>query len=141
LTSSQFSEIADLDYNKLMAVAEAAEAEGDEDKAIPEPQAEDDVMLEENIPGIVEVLVANVQRVADLLAADLCAGIEIPMTYGGSIKPLGETKLRLVELVLSALKADSDLVNKAVFQAGVIPLITDLFFTFVWNSHLHFLYD
>jgi hypothetical protein len=47
----------------------------------------------------------------------------------------------LVEFVLCCLRAEDDLLNKTIFESGVIAKITTLFFAYPWNTSLHVLYE
>lgn len=123
---SHFSDIVKYDFEKLAA----GEAE--------DFDAEDEVMIEEDEPVLVEVLVENIPKLAELLAQD--TGRELPMTYGAAISPVGENRLRLVELLTSAIKTDSDQIHKAIFESKILLTMTDLFFSHVWNSSLHYFY-
>jgi len=95
--------------------------------------------MEEDTPVLMEVLVENIPTLAKFLSTE--TGRELPMTYGGSVKPVGETRLRLIELLTSVIKTDSDLLHKAIFESNVLLTMTDMFFLHVWNSSLHYYYN
>jgi hypothetical protein len=46
----------------------------------------------------------------------------------------------VVELILSAVKSENDQISKALNDSAILTILTNHFFTYTWNSTLHFLY-
>eukprot|EP00741_Cyanophora_paradoxa_P006887 tig00001049_g6662.t1 len=58
-------------------------------------------------------------------------------TFGTLTPPLGSTRLRVVEFIVSLLATKYPAVYTSVVSAHVFPAVLDLFFEFKWNNFLH----
>ncbi len=59
-------------------------------------------------------------------------------TQFGVLKPpLGETRLKLVELFLVACRCNYKRLNTLLAKLHVIPFVMDLFYQYEWNNMLH----
>ena len=56
-------------------------------------------------------------------------------------KPLGEGRLRIVEVISSGLKQDNETLFEKIAESGVLRTVTDLFFDYPWNSIFHCVFD
>lgn len=59
------------------------------------------------------------------------------MTYGGSQRPLGTARLKVVETIVLAIKLN---VNKLAFEIGlknILSILMDLMIQYEWNNLLH----
>lgn len=57
------------------------------------------------------------------------------------VKPLGEGRLRIVEVISSGLKQDNETLFEKIAESGVLRTITALFFDYPWNSIFHNVFD
>ena len=63
------------------------------------------------------------------------------MTYGASIVPLGEMRLRIIELITQVIRIDLDGINKQILESEILQILTNLFFECIWNSQFQYYYD
>jgi hypothetical protein len=61
----------------------------------------------------------------------------LPTTFGVNIKPLGQLRLRIVELIHLLIKLDTPEIKEAITQSDVLLKISKLIEQCPWNNFLH----
>lgn len=67
--------------------------------------------------------------------------VQLLGTNGESAEALGESRLKVIEIISLAIRLENENLHEAVAQSGVLSEITKLFFDMPWNSILHNVVD
>jgi SIT4 phosphatase-associated protein len=81
------------------------------------------------------IAIENLEKIQEKLATP--SKICIKGSFGEDIYTLGETRLRLIELVTILLKIDNSTLYEKIAESKVFDEIIKLFFELPWNSMLH----
>ena len=84
--------------------------------------------------GFVELFISALPKLRSLLAA---SSDTILSTFDQQVKPLGESRLRIIELVSYSLRLEDENLYKSIAESEILTEITTLFFDMPWNSILH----
>lgn len=84
--------------------------------------------------GVVELLVNSLPDVK--LAIGTAPNYNFVGTFREEIEPLGEHRLKLLELVNTAIKMDVEMLNESIADSLILTEVTKLFFKMPWNSIL-----
>lgn len=82
-----------------------------------------------------EYLANNIQDFVSILHNEPKNTIQT--TYGLTVKPLGLTRLRITEIIGSAIKLNNTLVNDKLAETDVYSTLMELMVKFEWNNILH----
>lgn len=86
---------------------------------------------------IIPVILVRIKDFIQLLQNSTSA-VTLPMTSGVTLKPpLGITRLKVVEFVISLIHTNSIQVEKEMISSGMLNVILGLFFQFDMNNILH----
>lgn len=90
--------------------------------------------LKDDLP-LVGALIENIPSIISYLAES--QGSSITNQYGANIIPFGAAKLKLIELLIIALKANNKSIQAKLAQSGFIETLLELFLRFEFNNMLH----
>lgn len=85
--------------------------------------------------GHINMLINNLDKLALKLSQK--SELSSKNTLQETITPLGEAKLRIVELIAVSLKQDNEKLFKSIFESKILSEIIILFFEYPWHSMLH----
>jgi len=90
--------------------------------------------LKDDLP-LVKALIENIPNIISYLAES--QGSSITNQYGANIVPFGAAKLKLIELLIIALKANNKKIEAKLANSGFIETLLELFLRFEFNNMLH----
>jgi hypothetical protein len=90
--------------------------------------------LKDDLPLIVALL-GHIPSIIDYLGEN--QGSSITNQCGTNIIPFGGAKLKLIELLIIALKTGNQKIHAKLAQAGFVETLLELFLRFEWNNMLH----
>jgi serine/threonine-protein phosphatase 6 regulatory subunit 3 len=89
------------------------------------------------LPEIIAHVLKHLPELSNLLKENQDLRKALPTQFGSLSPPLGETRMKAVELFLVLFRSNYPEVNKELAALNVISYIIDLFFKFEWNNMLH----
>jgi len=66
---------------------------------------------------------------------------EVILQFGTSVPVLGEERLKVAEIINSAIRLDIKEISVEIVKLGVLEVLVDLFFKHQWNSMMHNVFD
>jgi len=100
-------------------------------------ELQQDEHLDAALPPIIEQVLKHLPQLASLLTKPPDAQRVLLTQYGQLNPPLGETRMKAVELFLVLFRSNYGDVNQKLAELKVVPSILDLFFQYEWNNMLH----
>lgn len=105
-----------------------ADESGDVENNPPQLELTEDIPL---VAGFIKNLESIVRYIAET------SGNSFTSQYGANVVPFGSARLKLVELIIIAMKANNQKIYDKLFEYGFFEGLLKLFVKYEWNNILH----
>jgi len=92
------------------------------------------VELSDEIP-LVAALIDNLEHIVQYIGNT--TGTQIKAQYGGEVIPFGSARLKLVELLIIAMKANNKKIYAKLIEVNFLETLLKLITKYEWNNMLH----
>lgn len=90
--------------------------------------------LSDDLP-LVTVLVENIDFIVRYISTS--EGVEIKNQFGAQIKPFGPSRLKLIELMMIALKTNNKTICDKIIESSLLETLLMLMTKYEWNNLVH----
>ncbi|CAG9314157.1 unnamed protein product [Blepharisma stoltei] len=107
--------------------------------ALLEKENDEESMAEDDVIPMIEFMINNFDHFTEVLKKQS----NVPFTFPNKIEfiPLGELRLRIIEILGSVVRLSNEKLKDKIAESLAIPIITELFAEYHWNSFLHNSYE